>query len=695
MRLNLRRLGKILSCLLMIAALVLPAIGTGVARADPTWTQTSQADFESGTLFQVDTSSSPGDVKLDTVGAGSNSLYALRGNYSKDFWRYDISVNSWTSLANTLARVKYGGALAGDGSSYIYAFRGDNRDDFWRYDIAANSWASKTDAPGTVKEGGALTYDGSGYIYALRGDNSKDFWRYDTSANSWTSLANTHDNVKEGGALTCDGGNYVYAFQCVDTETFWRYDISADNWTLMADTPSSAGYGAALTYDGSSYIYALRGKHSNSFWRYDISADSWSVMANAPGYAEWGGALAHDGSSYIYALRGDNSKNFWRYDISADSWTSRADTPGKVKYGGALTMGGESYHDSGNLTSSAHDTGYSANFGTISWMVTTPTSTEIKFQIATNNDNATWNFKGPDGGSGTYYTSSGTGIWSGHDNDRYIKYRALLGTTDSCVTPTLHDVSITYSQQVVLPSVTTGNATLVEETTATLHGTVTDDGGEACQYRFQWGTTQGGPYTDNTTWTGSKTTGQSFSAAITGLSKGTKYYFIAEAKNSAGIDNGTELSFLTKPDPPNPFTATAVSGTQIDLTWTKGEGTERTMVRRKTGGYPTGITDGDEVYFDTGNSTSDTGLSPDTTYYYAAWSEVTGSQQWSDAYAAATTTTGSEPPPPPPTAVGGTVYPVNKVQVLAPWFCLLLVLSLAVGRVVFSLRQGRSLLIRW
>ncbi|MFC1981115.1 DUF2341 domain-containing protein [Chloroflexota bacterium] len=46
------------------------------------------------------------------------------------------------------------------------------------------------------------------------------------------------------------------------------------------------------------------------------------------------------------------------------------------------------------------------------------------------------------------------------------------------------------------PTVTTGSATLVEETTATLHGTLTDDSGENCQYRFRWGTTSGGPYTD-------------------------------------------------------------------------------------------------------------------------------------------------------------------------------------------------------
>jgi hypothetical protein len=240
----------------------------------------------------------------------------------------------------------------------------------------------------------------------------------------------------------------------------------------------------------------------------------------------------------------------------------------------------------------------------------------------------------------------------------------------------------------LLPSVTTDNVTLVEETTATFSGTLTNDGGEACHYRFAYGTASGGPYPDNTGWTGSITTGQSFNVNVSGLSKGTKYYFIAQARNSTGSGSGYELDFLTKPDAPVTFTASAADGTQVDLSWTKGEGAARTMIRQKTGDYPTDRSDGTEVYFDTGTSVSDTGLSPNTTYYYKAWSEVTGSQQWSDAFSAAVTTTGSgPPPPPPPTAVGGTVYPVNKVQVIAPWFFLFSALSLAIARGIFYLRS--------
>lgn len=672
--------------ILVIATLFVVPVGTGIARADATWTQTSQAEFESGMLFQVDTSSSPGDVKLAKSGAAGN-LYALRGNNSRNFWRYNIATDSWGSLAYTPADVKKGGVLAYDGGDDIYAFRGNSRD-FWRYSISANSWESKASAPGEVKEGGALAYHPAGYIYALRGNNTRDFWRYDISADSWTSLASTQENVKYGGALTSDGGNYLYAFQCVGTSIFWRYDISADSWALMADTPNSVGSGAALAYDGGNYIYALRGKYSSEFWRYDISADSWSGMSGTPRSVEWGGALAYDGGSYIYALRGKYTHDFWRYDISANSWTWRADTPSSVYYGGALTAGAAPYYASGALTSSAYDTGYAADFGTVSWTATAPAGTSVQFQIATNNDNATWDFVGPDGTSGTYYTSGGQAIWSGHDGDRYIKYKAYLGTTDADKTPVLHDVSLTCTPQVGLPSVTTDDATLVEETTATLHGTVADDGGEACQYRFEYGKVSGGPYPYDTSWTGGKTTGQSFSAGVTGLGKGTKYYFRAQAKNSVGTASGAELSFLTKPDGPasSTFKATFIGDTQITLSWTKGEGAEKTMIRRQIGDFPVDRDDGVLVYFDTGTSFTDTGLSPETTYYYRAWSYVSGSEQWSDGYQEiAVATTGG--PPVPPVAVGGTVFGVNKAQVLAPWLVLFLVISLVTGGLALRLRK--------
>ncbi len=243
---------------------------------------------------------------------------------------------------------------------------------------------------------------------------------------------------------------------------------------------------------------------------------------------------------------------------------------------------------------------------------------------------------------------------------------------------------LTFGPEIGKSTVTTNATTLVTETTANISGTLNDDGGEACEYSFEWGTAPGS-YSANISWTGSITSGQTFSENITSLNKGDVYYYRARAMNNAGIDNGSEKSFLTKPDGPSDFTATTASSSKINLSWTKGVGAVRTMVRGKQGSYPANRTDGYQVYFGTDVSASDTSLLPSTTYYYRAWSEVTSGalQQYSVYFDAgnATTTSGA------PTAVGGIVLKVNKALVLAPWLIIALITSFVLFRIILYVRK--------
>ena len=114
------------------------------------------------------------------------------------------------------------------------------------------------------------------------------------------------------------------------------------------------------------------------------------------------------------------------------------------------------------------------------------------------------------------------------------------------------------------PTVATDNASGITATTATLNGTLISDGGEPCQYRFCRGTFSG-IYTDNTTWsTDNRTTGQAFSTNITGLTSGTTYYYVAQAKNSAGTGSGTEKIFTTACTTPGvPFLSSPDNGSTV------------------------------------------------------------------------------------------------------------------------------------
>jgi len=186
-------------------------------------------------------------------------------------------------------------APSGNGS-YIYALQGNAKKSFWKYDITGDTWTSMADTPDKVKAGGALTYNES-YIYALQGDAKKSFWKYDITGDTWTSMADTPDNVAAGGALTYNE-SYIYALQGDAKKSFWKYDITGDTWTSMADAPDNVAEGGALTCDGS-YIYTLQGNAKKSFWKYDITGDTWTSMADAPGKVSGGGALAYTCASEV------------------------------------------------------------------------------------------------------------------------------------------------------------------------------------------------------------------------------------------------------------------------------------------------------------------------------------------------------------------------------------------------------------
>ncbi len=122
------------------------------------------------------------------------------------------------------------------------------------------------------------------------------------------------------------------------------------------------------------------------------------------------------------------------------------------------------YALSGTLESSSYDTGSATNFTTLTWQPTSQSAgATLNFQIASNSDNSTWNYKGPDGTAATYYTVSGTTINSVHDNDRYVRYKAFLSTTDTNKTPVLTSTAINYVSgcytpgQAMFPSLTAGN----------------------------------------------------------------------------------------------------------------------------------------------------------------------------------------------------------------------------------------------
>ncbi len=227
-----------------------------------------------------------------------------------------------------------------------------------------------------------------------------------------------------------------------------------------------------------------------------------------------------------------------------------------------------------------------------------------------------------------------------------------------------------------VPAVPTGQTnqpTGVEETFLTTWGQVTDDGdGTPCQYRFFYSYEgQHGPTSGYTSWTGSKTTGQTFSVGLTLVIAGTHGYYYAQVRHrtdTANVSTGSTVHFLTKP---NTFTsglgAIAISETRIDLSWGNGNGAVGAYVEYTTidpsmqvwsPGNPF-----DDMYpvpptgYCSGTGYIHTPVNPATTYWYKAWAyasddgytsnAIGGAFPYGDSPSAAQATTpgGSSPKP--------------------------------------------------
>src|SRR5262249_9055148 len=109
---------------------------------------------------------------------------------------------------------------------------------------------------------------------------------------------------------------------------------------------------------------------------------------------------------------------------------------------------GAGFPASGTFVSSLKDANpvpfATPNWLPLSWTALTPPNTAVKFQIAASNSpSGPFNFVGPDGTPGTFFNSGDS--LAQFNGNRYLKYQALLSSTDTTATPTLNDVTVCFN----------------------------------------------------------------------------------------------------------------------------------------------------------------------------------------------------------------------------------------------------------
>ncbi len=282
-----------------------------------------------------------GSIVAVTTEKNSSVLYAFRGNKSNEFYRYD---GAWTSVetmpygckpgvsppAINKKKVGDGASLCFDGINTIYATKGNNTREFWAYDINSSSWTAEAyvSVPKAVKGGTSIAYY-DGKVYLLAGSQKateQNFFAYDVTTNIWSTLTRApspdYKAYKDGSCIIALGGK-IYALKGSGSGNYFaRYDNPG--WTQIQPMPLQHHHirrdkkvkdGSAMATDGS-IIYAVKGG-TNEFWQYEPDGNVWTPLdtvrrLNNKSIAKTGASLTYDGMR-VYLLKGNNTLEFWQF----------------------------------------------------------------------------------------------------------------------------------------------------------------------------------------------------------------------------------------------------------------------------------------------------------------------------------------------------------------------------------------------
>lgn len=366
------------------------------------------------------------------------------------------------------------------------------------------------------------TNDGITYGYRNTGTDSSPVWTLEPSWNApdigYVSIPALAD-LNNDGLLDLMIGSLLgvcHAYRNTGTtsapvwtaqESWNTVDVGNDSAPAFVDLDGDGDYDLMIGEGGGVVkAYKNTGTTSSPVWTAESSWDSPDVGGfSMPTFADLDGDGDYDmligeetGPIYAYKNIGTASAPVW---FASGLWDAPqavtfpaphlADLDGDGDYD--LLVGKENsipvyrndaivaYESPGIFTSSVLDIGTSSRIYSLFSTTSVPTDTSVKFQLAVNNDNSTWNYVGPDGTSSSYFTSNSDSISSSSFvGNRYVRYKAYLETSNAAVTPVVYDVSINYAK--IWLQTTTGDfsgGTMSDVVSSNgslmLHGTMSTD----------------------------------------------------------------------------------------------------------------------------------------------------------------------------------------------------------------------------
>lgn len=295
-------------------------------------------DTTNNSITQLTNITNPIDLGACSVSSG-NYIYTLVGGSTSDFYRYDKTLNTWSTLATTaatLGTISVGASMTISGG-FIYATAGTDDDNaFAAYDITLNSWADLTDLPTSAAVDGASLVATDIGIYHFTGGGSTEFFRYSPGTDTWTTdLATASTPTRDDGSRSLLIGDIIYhtTGAAGSGRGVYRYDYQEDVWSeAIARTPAGMVSNTSIGY-ANEYIYMSSGDQ-------DIHVYDTLKSTKTSGQEEiyftigaGGSAVAASGTN-LYVVDG-GSTEFYKYDTELKEWTQKNDIPFAIAAGSA------------------------------------------------------------------------------------------------------------------------------------------------------------------------------------------------------------------------------------------------------------------------------------------------------------------------------------------------------------------------
>lgn len=526
-------------------------------------------DLDERWAFQTGDDVESAPVVVDDVVYATNTdghLYALDAAVADldEAERELWSVDTGATIESSPA-VHDGLVVVGTYDAEVLAYDAETGDHVWTYDAAERVRPSITVHDDTlyVAEG----YASDGYVTALEPETGDELWRSELEDRAESAAA-------VGGGLVYVATNsdeYLQAFDAATGDHEWTYEGATDDYGLGAPLyVADDGTGDAVVYAGdeSGYVHAVDAAEGTQKWTEQTSEgdDVRSSMAFADEtlyVADGSGATGH-----VYAFDPVDGTERW------------AEETERRVHGSAMAIVGNYLY-----------VGVADDDGSAVVLDRTAESDRILDE---------W----------------GAGDWIQYSSAAIVDGVVYVGANDGAV----------YALEGPGVHATTGDATAVSETSATLEGELGALVGDAdATVHFEWRAI--GETAWNATDAESLSDPSGFDAELTGLDRGTAYEFRTVAESENATDIGRTVAFTTQALDVETGAATDVTDTSSTLEGTLVElvGAEAATVAVEW--RESGESEWSETASLTLTEPADfdrtlTGLEPTTEYEYRATAET-------------------------------------------------------------------------